>query len=367
MRGPLIIGGGPAGAAAASLIAAAGHPVTVIERSTGPTDKVCGDFLSAGALAALAAHRVDPVALGGARIDTVRFVHRSRVAEARLPFPAVSLSRRVLDEAMLTVAASRGATILRGESIHGLAPDSDGFSVRGANATFHADSVFLATGKHDLRGHARPKPRAAWLGLKMYYKLAPAQQAALRGATELHLVRGGYAGLQDVGQGRCALCVVLHAARYRRDGGNWGTLLDDLAGECPVLAARLAGATACLERPLAVAGIPYGHLYRPNPAAPSGLFRIGDQVCVVPSLVGDGLAMALHSAGRAAALWLGDRSAADFHAGLRRQAVLPLRFATALHAICSAGWSQPLAVAACRAWPPALQLAAALGRVAPLA
>ena len=64
---PLIIGGGPAGAAAAALIAAAGRPVTLVERNAGPTDKLCGDFLSGGAIAALHALGLDPLTMGPCR------------------------------------------------------------------------------------------------------------------------------------------------------------------------------------------------------------------------------------------------------------------------------------------------------------
>ena len=46
-REPLIIGAGPAGCAAAIALARAGHQPDLIERTSGPTDKVCGDFLSA--------------------------------------------------------------------------------------------------------------------------------------------------------------------------------------------------------------------------------------------------------------------------------------------------------------------------------
>jgi menaquinone-9 beta-reductase len=368
MRSPLIIGGGPAGAAAAVLISAAGHPVTLVERNAGPADKVCGDFLSGGALSALAALGVDPLALGAAPITAVRFVHRDRVAEAALPFPAAGLSRRVLDEALLRRAAGHGATIVRGQAVRGLQHDASGFRARTASAgEQRADTVFIATGKHDLRGHARPPRDADLLGLKMYYGLAPDQQAALHGRIELHLLRGGYAGLQLVEQDRAVLCVLLPAARYRRVDADWAALLDDIAAESPLLARRLAGATACLAQPLAIAGTPYGHLHRPAHAEPPGLFRLGDQACVVPSLVGDGVAIALHSARRAAAVWLSRGSAADYHAGLARRAALPLRFAALVHAACCSAGTQALVAAACRAWPPALGMAAALSRVAPLA
>ena len=53
----LVVGGGLAGAAAASILAEAGRPVTVLERDRAPAHKICGEFLSGEALADLARAR----------------------------------------------------------------------------------------------------------------------------------------------------------------------------------------------------------------------------------------------------------------------------------------------------------------------
>jgi flavin-dependent dehydrogenase len=365
MRAPLIIGGGPAGAAAAALIAAAGHPVTLVERNTGPIDKLCGDFLSGAAIAALQALGLDPAAIGGMPVSTIRLVHRQTVAETALPFPAMGLSRRNLDEALLRLAEQRGATILRGQAVRGLERSSCGLTARTATAgLLSADTVFLATGKHDLRNLARPSRPNGLLGLKMYYGIELNQRAALHGCIELLLLGGGYAGLQLVEQDRAVLCLLLPAARYRRAGGRWDVLLDGLAEEAPMLARRLAGATPRLDRPLAIAGVPYGHLYRSVRHAPPDLFRLGDQACVVPSLAGDGMAIALQSAIAATSAWLQGDNAADYHARFARQANAPLRFASLIHFACRTLAAQRVVAAACRAWPATLGLAASLTRVA---
>jgi len=364
MRAPLIIGGGPAGAAAATLIAGAGREVTLVERNAGPTDKLCGDFLSGAAIAALHALGLDPLTIGATPVRTIRLVYRHTVAETALPFPAMGLSRRSLDEALLHLAEQRGATVLRNQTVRGLDRNPSGFTARTATAgLLSADTVFLATGKHDLRNLARPARPNGLLGLKMYYGFAPDQRAALHGCIELLLVRGGYAGLQLVEQDRAVLCLLLPAARYRRVGGRWDTLLDSLAAEAPLLARRLTGATPCLERPLAIAGTPYGHLHRSVRHAPPNLFRLGDQACVVPSLAGDGMAIALQSAMAATSTWLRGGNATDYHARFVRQASPPMRFASLVHFACRMPAAQPVVVAACRAWPATLGLAASLSRV----
>ncbi|HUB11720.1 MAG TPA: NAD(P)-binding protein [Acetobacteraceae bacterium] len=366
MLSPVIIGGGPAGAAAAALIAAAGRAVTLIERTTAPTDKLCGDFLSGGAIAALRSLDLDPLTIGAIPLLTIRLVHRDTVAEAALPFPAVGLSRRVLDEALLQLAVRHGATVRRGESARTLEPAPAGFAVRtGTGNRLSTSTVFLATGKHDLRGQARPPRADGLLGLKMYFDLASAQATALSGCIELLLLNNGYAGLQLVAPSRAVFCVLLPAAHYRRVGRNWDSLLADLCSQASLLQRRLAGAAPCLPQPLAIAGTPYGHLHRTSRQAPPGLFRLGDQACVVPSLAGDGIAIALHSAKAAATAWLHGDNARAYHAGFVHAAGTPLRFASLIHIACRMPAIQPLLASACRAWPATLRLAAALSRVAP--
>ncbi|HUN43400.1 MAG TPA: FAD-dependent monooxygenase [Acetobacteraceae bacterium] len=368
MRPPVIIGGGPAGAAAAATIAAAGTPVTLIERNTGPTDKVCGDFLSGGAIAALRGLGVDPFALGAESLSTVRLVHRGTIAEARLPFLAAGLSRRSLDEALLDIATRRGAMIRRGETVRGMERSGTGFTVRtGGGETLAAETVFLATGKHDLRGLPRPPRANGLLGLKMYFFLVSDQRAALRSCIELMLLNGGYAGLQLVEQDRAVLCMLLPGVRYRNMGRNWNTVLDELCAETPLLQHRLAGAAPCLARPLAISGTPYGHLFRAQTRAAPDVFRLGDQACVVPSFAGDGIAIALHSGMMAATAWLNGLHAPRYHAEFARQVRAPLRFASLIHFVARTPTVQPMMAAAARCWPMTLRQVASLTRMAPVA
>ena len=346
MLPPLIIGGGPAGAAAATVIAAAGHKVTLVERNPGPVDKLCGDFLAPGAITALAELGFDPATANAVPIRSLRLIDRQRTVEAALPFPALALSRRTLDEALLRLAMQRGAEVRRGKAVRRL-PHS---SAQGP--------IFIATGKHDLPGLARPPRSDGLLGLKMYFTLAPDQHAALADALELILLRGGYAGLQKVDAGRAVLCLLAPTAWLRRAGRGWNAWLDALRSESRWLDRRLTGARACLEKPLAIAGTPFGHLHHPARESEPNLYRLGDQACVIPSLVGEGVGIALQSGLMAATAWLDGADSATYHARLARVVRLPLRCAGVVHAACRSPALQPWVVRACRGWPDLTRLTA---------
>jgi flavin-dependent dehydrogenase len=294
----LVVGGGPAGASVATRLARCGRQVVLLERETGPHDKVCGEFLSQDASSYLASLGVEIRALGAAPIEALRLARGRSVVSMKLPFPAYSLSRRVLDTALLARAASAGATIRLGSRVEALARCAGGYRARLEDGTtLHAREAFLATGKHDLRGWRRPAGlQNDLLAFKLYVRLEASQARGLEGHVELVLFEGGYAGLQPVEGGRANLCLLVRRRRFAALGQRWANLLSEIQGESLHLEERLRGAEPCWARPLALGSIPYGYVRREG----DGPFRLGDQAAVIPSFAGDGMAIALHSAELAA-------------------------------------------------------------------
>lgn len=347
----LIAGGGVAGAAAACLL---GPAATLVEREAGAHDKICGEFLSVEAAGYLRRLGVDPVALGAVPVDRVRLVHGERVAEAALPFAALGLSRRVLDAALLARAEALGATVVRGYSVR----LDDGVPVVAGLGRYSGHTLFLATGKHDLRGARRELARAPedLVGLKMYLRLAPAQATALAGAVEVILFAGGYGGLQAVEGGGVNLCLLIERPMFAACGESWAGVQTMLEAESGHLRGRLTGAVALLERPLAIFRVPYGFVHR---GAEDGVFRLGDQMAVIPSFSGDGVSMALHSAFRA----VGGLSegAAGYHRRVRADISGQVGRAWAIY---RAGRVLPGAMTrGARLWPGAMRWAARMTRI----
>jgi flavin-dependent dehydrogenase len=359
----LIVGGGVAGCAAAIALARKGRAVTLIEREPAPRHKVCGEFLSGEALEDLHALGIDVASLGAVPIESGRLAAGRRAAEAPLPFPAASLTRKALDTALIAEAIAAGVRVKRGRSVQALVRTTSNVwqATLDGGAACEARTVFLATGKHDLRGHTRPEDPERWVAFKMYFRLAHAQAAELARASELMLYPGGYGGIQPVEGGIANLCWVVQQRYLARAGNRWENLLAKMQQDCPHLAMRLAGSEPLLAKPIAITHIPYGYIRRTSDV---GLYCIGDQAAVIPSFTGDGISLALHTARCAAAAYHAGEPAPVFQAKMRSALLAQMRLAE----FAADGLNNALARAVLpfclRVWPGVMRVTARLTRVA---
>lgn len=294
----LIIGGGPAGAAAAITLAEGGTRALLLERHHVMPDSLCGGFLSWRSIQTLASLGIEADALNVQRVVRLRLFGgggRGRIRDVPLPAPAIGVSRARLDRLLLERAEAAGATIERGVTVRHIdartATLADGACVDG-------DTLFLASGKHDVRGSARDAARGGdpALGLRVRLPAHPTLDRLIGDAIELHPFRGGYAGIVRQEDGSANICMAVRRSRLREVAGDPAALLSLLTAEQPHLGDRIA--LGIVPSADAVANVPYG--WRALATTP-GVFRVGDQAGVIPSLAGEGMGIAL-ATGRSAAL-----------------------------------------------------------------
>lgn len=358
----LIIGGGVAGCSAAISLARKGRSVTLIEREPTPRHKVCGEFLSGEALEDLHALGIDAFSLGAVPINYVRLAAAKRAAQAPLPFPAASLTRKKLDTALIAAALNTGVRLKLGRNVQSLSRSATNVwqATLDDGTTCQAPVAFLASGKHDLRGHSRPSDPHQWIAFKMYYRMSAAQTAALADASELTLYAGGYGGIQPVEDGIANFCCVVQRKYFARAGLRWAGLLAKMQQDCPHLATRLEGAEPLLDRPITVTHIPYGYLRR---TTEDGLYCIGDQAAVIPSFTGDGISIALHTARRAAAAYLAGESATAFQPKLRSALFSQMLLAEVAAKGLNNAFARAVLPFGLKVWPGAMRVTARLTRV----
>lgn len=319
---PLVIGGGPAGAAAAIGLAQAGAPPLLVDRNATIGDALCGGFLSWRTLDRLRALGIDPDTLGGHPVTRLALIQGGRETVRSLPRPALGLSRHAMDSALRERAVALGTEVRQATArLEGAAAFDE------TGAPIPASAVFLASGKHETRGAARPRDAAGadpFIGIRLRLLATPALTAALAGRIEMHMFEGGYCGvvLQD---GESAnVCMAVRKSRLAAQGQP-AALFSTLAKTYPLLGERLATMRegAAFD---AIGHVPYG--WRAKDTLP-GLFRLGDQAGCIPSFAGEGLGIALASAEAAVAAWLegGAGVAPDYQREFARRLARPVGLA----------------------------------------
>ncbi len=304
MHDVVVVGAGPAGAIAATVLARAGARVLVLERARFPRSKLCGDTLNPGALAILARLGLSAVVAGGLPLDGMVVTGGTgvRVVGRYGTERGVSLSRRVLDMALVQAAAAAGAEIDEAVVVQGAIVESSagaeavgGVAVRRQDGTprrVKARLVIAADGRYSRVGRSLGLSRSAahrrrW-AIGAYFE-------GVEGLTtvgEMHVRRARYIGVAPLPEGLANACVVAPAM----PGRSPETFLLDALSTDPLLrerfaSARLVTGVACLG-PLAVdcsaAGAP-------------GLLLAGDAAGFVDPMTGDGLRFAFRG-GELAAL-----------------------------------------------------------------
>jgi flavin-dependent dehydrogenase len=358
----IVVGAGPAGSAAAIGLARAGAKPLLLERSRETGNALCGGFLSWRTLARLDALGIDRAALGGQAVSRVRLFAGRRSSETRLPGAAVGVSRHRLDGTLQAAAAAAGAGLERG--VHATTLGNGSVQTRDG-ATLTAPSLFLAAGKHGFRGFAREPAR--WqradpvIGLRLRLPAHPALARLVGDAVELHLFDRGYAGLVRQEDGGGNLCLAVHKSRLDEAGGDPAALLRTLGDALPPLGERLAQAD--WARPVdAIGHVPYG--WRTADTTP-GLFKLGDQAGVIPSLAGEGMGLALASAEAAVVAWRrrGPEAAPDFQRSLAARMTRPFAIANLIWRMGENSHTAAPMTAMASLFPPLVRIASQTTRI----
>lgn len=296
-----IVGGGPAGSALAARL---GARAVLFERETFPRDKLCGEFLSYEAVGELEELGVRPPE--AVEYRSIRFYSAAgREVEITFPRPALGISRRALDAALLNAARRAGAEVREGTEVLGL----ENGALRLADGSLsRADAIVGAYGRREKidSGLSRrfASRRHAFVGMQRHFR------GRTENDIEMRLFDGGYCGINRIENGLVNVCLLLEQRFLERlETPRWDGVMKELAPRIPLLRGLEPEGEA-----RAVAQIPFE---RKEPAE-SGVLFIGDAAGVMPPLCGDGQSIALRSAKRLAEL-IEDARERDWPAVWRRE------------------------------------------------
>ncbi len=305
----LVIGGGPAGATAALILAKAGWAVAVVEKSRFPRRKVCGEFLSASSLRLLHELGMGEAFVGRAGPAVKRVGYFSGKAALHAPMPRVrgpddgygrALGREHLDLLLLDAAANAGATVWQPWRVRSLRDHGDGWTCAVNDGrdtkTLNTRIVIAATGSWqksvvDVPGVASHRP-SDLLAFKAHFRDSDLPIDMM----SLLAFAGGYGGMVHTDSGRVSLscCIRRDVLERRREGDRTRAaeaVMQHVEESCAGVAQALRHAEA--EGAWLAAGP-----IRPGIRScyADGIFRIGNLAGEAHPVVAEGISMAMQSA-----------------------------------------------------------------------
>jgi flavin-dependent dehydrogenase len=299
-----ILGGGPAGSAAALAALGQGARVRVIEKSRLPRHKVCGEFFSpeiAPELEQLGAWDAF-LAAGPARVRRTVLHFGAKLKSSPLPEPAFGLSRYAFDLLLLDQARAAGADLTE--------PDEE-------------SPLIVATGRR-----AAPTTRGQRLfGFKAHF------EGPVDDAVELFFFERCYVGVSSIEAGKTNVCGLAPESFLSRFGFEY----DGIVMHCPALSDRLKPLRRVTPW-FSTGPLQYGQAF----VGAGQVYPAGDALSFVDPFTGSGLLAAVRSgamAGKAAAI---GQPIANYLQECRASLRQPFQVARVLRTALEGGWAERL-------------------------
>jgi menaquinone-9 beta-reductase len=273
-----IIGGGPAGLAAAIAARERGFDVIVADGAEPPIDKACGEGLLPDAVEVLERLGIEIPSSGRFALQGIRFLDAELRVDAHFPAgQGIGVRRAVLHESMVERARKVGVTLLWKTPVSGISPAG----VITERQTVAARWIIGADG---IRSRVRRwaglesfRQNQSRFGFRRHYSVQPWSNC-----TELYWGRSAQAYVTPVGTNE--VCVVLISrdvhARFASIGSEFPTLAERFAS------ARLTSS----ERGAVTVSRSLERVYR------GSIALIGDASGSVDAVTGEGLSLGFHQA-----------------------------------------------------------------------
>jgi flavin-dependent dehydrogenase len=306
----LVIGGGPAGATAAALLAQQGRSVVMLEKARHPRFHVGESLLPANvALFDRLGVRAQVEAIGMRKYG-VEFVSPTHAQPSFVEFAdawdktmpyAWQVRRSELDEILFRHAAGRGARTLEGCRVRDVRFDDEGADVEatladGASRRWRARFVIDASGRDTFLAHKlglkRRNPRHNSSALFGHFTGAERLAGRLEGNITIFWFAHGWFWFIPLADGTTSIGAVCWPYYLKSRARPLKEFFADTIALCPALAQRLAGATLVDDAVHATGNYSYDASACCGPRH----LMLGDAFAFVDPVFSSGVYLAMHGA-----------------------------------------------------------------------
>ena len=296
----LVIGAGPAGSAAANLLASAGWNLALVEKAPFPRRKVCGEFISTPTHVILDKCGVGETfrALAGPPVRRIALFSSDAVVTAHAEKNwGRALGREHLDAMMRDAAVVAGAILFQPAELiaHNFAGGMHVCRIKteDAESTLAAPILIAATGSWRSKqpfGIAAPPHGHDLLAFKAHFR----DGALAQGVMPLLIFPGGYGGMVHTDSGRTSLSCCI-----RRDVLTGLRQPGEAAGEAVLrhIRASTGGARRTLQDANLDGAILSAGPIRPGirPRYQDGVYFTGNLAGEAHPIIAEGISMAIQS------------------------------------------------------------------------
>ncbi len=226
-----VVGAGPAGSSSAISLARRGYSVILLDKSSFPREKLCGDFLNPANWPLFEQLGVADELLSLEHEEVTVFrISAYAGEEATIDFPVqagrrlfgIGLRRFYLDNLLLKLAEKEGVVVKQGCRVRGITREAEGWSITLDDHSVgeRLQSIFLigADGRNSWVAHRLGLARTSEdPGDYLAFQLHLRRLQGIQGEVQIHGLPGGYAGLVGLGGGTANLCFTMEKRKAKEE------------------------------------------------------------------------------------------------------------------------------------------------------
>ncbi len=288
----IIVGGGLAGLVSAIVLSRQGKKILLLEKSSYPHHRVCGEYVSNEVLPFLKFLGFDPYKYGGVPINRLRVsTPAGKNISVPLDMGGFGLSRFTLDYALFKLAQQSGACIITNTKVTDIVFTDTTFTVKTNAGELYSTGIVIGSyGKRDTLDKQLDRSfiqtHTGYLGVKYHIKTDyPADEIGLDN------FEGGYCGMSRVEDDKYNLCYLYH----RKKQAEFKTIKDietNILFRNPVLRNIFLNSEFIFQKPEVINNFSFA----PKALVENHILMCGDSAGLITPLCGNGMAIAIHSA-----------------------------------------------------------------------